>query len=350
MAKSQSLSAVIRAIERAVAALRRGEAVRVGGHLAMAVEGITAAEIHTLEGIAGSKAKLLLSGARLGKKEAQALPMTQPKKLAQYVGLEAGGLPKTGLKKATAEQASLLSLMQIAELIPAALFATVAASRKKAAFKGLFEVTPAQIAAYEEAVALCLKPVARAPLTLKHAGRAEIIGFRPESGGKEHYAIVVADGLKQKAPLIRVHSSCYTGDLLGSLACDCGDQLHESLRRMQKEGGGILLYLMQEGRGIGLVNKLRAYHLQAEGLDTVEANRHLGFGDDDRLFGPAVQMLKSLKIKQVRLLTNNPRKARELEKHGIRVAERVPLVIAPHTHTAKYLSAKSRKLGHILPS
>ena len=205
------------------------------------------------------------------------------------------------------------------------------------------------IAEYEDAVAYSLEEVCRAPLNLKHVGKAEIIGFRPASGGKEHYAIVVGKGLKTKAPLIRIHSSCYTGDLLDSLACDCGDQLHTALHKMQEEGGGIVLYLLQEGRGIGLVNKLRTYALQAKGMDTVEANQKLGFDDDERLFLPAAEILKRLKVKRVRLLTNNPRKVSELERLGIKVEARVPHVMHAGTHREGYMTTKSRKMGHILP-
>lgn len=159
-------------------------------------------------------------------------------------------------------------------------------------------------------------------------------------------AIVIGNPDKNKSVIIRVHSSCYTGDLLNSLKCDCRDQLHEAIKYMESNGGGVILYLMQEGRGIGLVNKLRAYKLQSEGMDTVDANEFLGFDDDERPFEVAVKMLKILGIKKVRLLSNNPRKAKELQKLKIIVTELIPIITEHHEHVIRYLKTKSERLGH----
>ena len=148
------------------------------------------------------------------------------------------------------------------------------------------------------------------------------------------------------SPLTRIHSQCFTGDLLGSLKCDCGGQLRLALERMGEEGSGLLLYLLQEGRGIGLVNKLRAYRLQDQGFDTVQANQRLGFGTDERAYRPAAEILKKLGFTHVRLLTNNPAKVAGLERCGIKVTERRALLTEPNRHNAEYLRAKAEKTGH----
>jgi GTP cyclohydrolase II len=164
--------------------------------------------------------------------------------------------------------------------------------------------------------------------------------------GVTHLALMVGTPEKEAAPLARVHSSCLTGDLLGSLRCDCGGQLKAALEAIANEGCGVLLYLNQEGRGIGLLSKLRAYKLQEEGLDTVEANLALGYGEDERDFTVAASMLKALNINAIRLMTNNPEKMTVLTAAGIRITERVPLVVASGAHNKHYLATKASKLGH----
>jgi 3,4-dihydroxy 2-butanone 4-phosphate synthase/GTP cyclohydrolase II len=148
--------------------------------------------------------------------------------------------------------------------------------------------------------------------------------------------------------LVRVHSSCFTGDVLGSLRCDCGEQLHAAMRRVAAEGEGVVLYMHQEGRGIGLVNKLKAYMLQDEGLDTVEANEHLGFRPDPRDYGLGCQILVDLGLTTLRLLTNNPQKRTAIEAYGLKITEHVPIEIAPSEHNRRYLETKRDKLGHLL--
>ncbi|MEP5731595.1 MAG: GTP cyclohydrolase II [Sulfitobacter sp.] len=193
-----------------------------------------------------------------------------------------------------------------------------------------------------------LHPVvnARLPMEASEAGRLHI--FRPEDGGEEHYAIEVGRPDRATPVLTRLHSACFTGDLMGSLKCDCGPQLRAALAQMGSEGHGILLYLNQEGRGIGLANKMRAYSLQDQGYDTVEANHRLGFEDDERDFRIGSDILRSMGFSSVRLLTNNPRKVDMMQASGITVSERVPLKVGENRHNAQYLATKAKKSGHLL--
>ncbi len=188
--------------------------------------------------------------------------------------------------------------------------------------------------------------VARARLPLEDLPETQIVAFRASDDGQDHVALLVG-AFGGKAPLVRLHSECLTGDVFGSLKCDCGPQLKEALRLLGGQGGGILLYLRQEGRGIGLANKLRAYALQDRGLDTIDANRRLGFADDERDYGHAAAMLKALGVDAVRLLTNNPAKVAGLEAAGIAVAGRVRHTMPANPHNADYLAAKRRKSGHL---
>lgn len=174
-----------------------------------------------------------------------------------------------------------------------------------------------------------------------------IHGFEDSSSGKEHVAITLGDVGDGEPVLARIHSECLTGDALFSLRCDCGHQLQEALKRISKEGRGVILYLRQEGRGIGLANKIKAYELQDAGADTVEANEQLGFGADMRDYSICKAMLAQLKIKSVRLMTNNPVKVQALESFGIEVLERIPLQTGQNPHNKKYLETKAGKLGHL---
>jgi len=189
--------------------------------------------------------------------------------------------------------------------------------------------------------------VARAKLPLEDLPPTQVVVFRGSDDGQEHVALVIG-AFGGKPPLVRLHSECLTGDVFGSLKCDCGLQLKAALQIIGGEGGGVLLYLRQEGRGIGLANKIRAYSLQDRGLDTVEANARLGFADDERDYGHAAAMLKALGIDRVRLLTNNPSKMSGLEAAGIRVVERVPHQMPANPHNADYLETKRKRSGHLL--
>ena len=205
--------------------------------------------------------------------------------------------------------------------------------------------TPDDVAAFQDAGQMRI--AARARLPVSASSDAELIAFRSTADAADHVALVVGkrDG---STPVVRLHSECLTGDVLGSLKCDCGPQLHEALHQIAGAGWGVLLYLRQEGRGIGLVNKLRAYALQDQGFDTVDANIRLGFAVDARDFAVAAQMLRLLAVDRVRLLTNNPEKVAGLEAEGVSVVERLPLKIAANPHNAQYLDTKRDRTGHKL--
>jgi GTP cyclohydrolase II len=194
---------------------------------------------------------------------------------------------------------------------------------------------------------VCVKVVAVANLPTRF-GDFRIVAFWNNRDSKEHVALVHGDVLGQNDVMTRLHSECLTGDALGSLRCDCRDQLGFALERISRERCGVLLYLRQEGRGIGLLNKIRAYSLQDQGLDTVDANIALGFRDDERDYAVAAHMLASLTVGSVCLLTNNPKKLTELERHGIRVSGRVPHMIAANEHNRFYLQTKAARSGHLL--
>src|SRR6185295_19829710 len=179
-------------------------------------------------------------------------------------------------------------------------------------------------------------------------GTFRLCPFESEDKTEEVLALVMGEPTSEEAPLVRIHSQCLTGDVFGSGRCDCGEQLHFALKRIADHGAGILIYQLQEGRGIGLMNKLRAYELQDSGQDTVEANQHLGFEADHRNYALCAEVLRHFHISQVRLMSNNPHKIDSLEAAGIRVTERVPIEITPSVGTAKYLKTKKAKLGHML--
>ena len=181
-------------------------------------------------------------------------------------------------------------------------------------------------------------------------GDFEIHAYEELSNGKEHVALVLGDIGDGHALLVRVHSSCLTGDVFHSSRCDCGPQLHTAMERITAEGRGVILYLNQEGRGIGLANKIRAYALQDEGYDTVEANERLGFDADQREYGLGVRILSDLGVRSMRLLTNNPRKRAGVETHGMSVSELLPIEIPASEFTRRYLQTKKEKLGHLLSS
>jgi 3,4-dihydroxy 2-butanone 4-phosphate synthase/GTP cyclohydrolase II len=179
-------------------------------------------------------------------------------------------------------------------------------------------------------------------------GEFEFIPFRQTSSGTEHSALVKGTWTKDEPVLVRVHSSCFTGDIFGSLRCDCGPQLHKAMEMVEKEGKGVVIYLNQEGRGIGLLNKIKAYRLQDEGLDTVQANLKLGFGEDERDYGVGASIMRELGLGKVRLISNNPVKRAGLEGYGIKIVETIPLVIESNPHNKFYLETKANKMGHDL--
>lgn len=179
-------------------------------------------------------------------------------------------------------------------------------------------------------------------------GHFHLIPFRQASNGMEHFALVKGKWEEDEPVLVRVHSSCATGDILGSKRCDCGEQLHKAMQMIEKEGKGVVVYMQQEGRGIGLMNKMAAYKLQEEGYDTVDANIHLGFKPDERDYGCGAQMLRHLGIHKMRLITNNPVKRVGLEAYGLEIVENVPIEIIPNPYNKRYLATKRERMGHIL--
>src|SRR5215813_10212356 len=194
-----------------------------------------------------------------------------------------------------------------------------------------------------------IEEVVRVDMPTKY-GEFKLIAFREKNSSNEHLALVKGEWQKDEPVLVRVHSSCFTGDILGSLRCDCGDQLHAAMKMVEKEGRGAILYMNQEGRGIGLLNKLKAYRLQEQGMDTVEANLHLGFQMDQRDYGVGAQILRHLGITKLRLISNNPKKRVGLIGYGLEIVENVPVPIEPNPHNEKYLRVKRDKLGHDLLS
>ncbi len=236
-----------------------------------------------------------------------------------------------------------VKLAKLAGLLPATLIWPA-----KAAGAGMETIAASTIAAYEDDNIAALRLVGRSRVPLDGAEHTEIAAFRPAGGGPEHYAIIINAPAPHDPVLTRLHSECFTGDLLGSLKCDCGAQLRGAIEVISKSGGGILLYLAQEGRGIGLINKLRAYRLQDQGFDTIEANERLGFDADERLYGVAARMLRLLGYGAVRLLTNNPDKVAGLEAAGITVTERVQHAFPDNEHNRAYLKTKAEKAGHLL--
>ena len=239
-----------------------------------------------------------------------------------------------------------LGLVKSARLLPAALVLDLPDGARFAARHGLTALAAPEAAPHLTRLSP-LAPVvsARLPMAVSEAGRLHV--FRPEDGGEEHYAVEIGQPPRDAPVLARLHSACFTGDLLGSLKCDCGPQLRGALAQMGAEGAGVLLYLSQEGRGIGLANKMRAYSLQDQGFDTVEANHRLGFEDDERDFRIGAAILRRMGFSAVRLMTNNPAKIAMMEASGIHVAERVPLRVGETHHNRAYLATKAAKSGHL---
>ncbi|MFK5997608.1 MAG: GTP cyclohydrolase II [Rhodobacterales bacterium] len=190
--------------------------------------------------------------------------------------------------------------------------------------------------------------VSGANVPLEVAKQSKVHVFRPGDGGTEHYAIEIGSPARSAPVLSRLHSACFTGDIIGSLKCDCGPQLHAAMQQIAENGGGVLLYMNQEGRGIGLANKMRAYALQSQGFDTVEANHRLGFEDDERDFLLGAEILKSLGFNAVRLMTNNPKKVERMNAAGVQVVERVPLHVGHNPLNKDYLATKAKKSGHLM--
>ena len=337
-------------VDRAISDLRRGALVKLvdgsNSILMLAAELVTADQLEVLNRQT-TPPQLILTGTRanaLGIDQAvrPASMISHPNSLSLEI-IEFLSNPTTGLVVHDASrlaQASI-TLSKLARLLPATLITQAEET------PDTLTVRVSSIESYIPQTAYALKLVSRARVPLENIENAQVVAFRPNNGGTEHLAIVVADIDPTKPVLVRLHSECFTGDLIGSLRCDCGNQLRGAIDEMVRGGSGILLYLAQEGRGIGLANKLRAYQLQDAGLDTVDANLQLGFDSDERNYLPAAQMLKMLGVSRVRLMTNNPAKVAALTKYGIEVVERVPHAFPSNRHNDSYLRVKASKSGHL---
>lgn len=346
-------------IRRAIAALRAGRPVRIDGAVPVAVAAVETATPELLAHVdPESTAALLISGERAAALSLANLRDAADPALPVLIGHSDWLDPETAL--ALADPGRDLDRGPTGPLQPLpcdwveTAKAALILARSAGLLPALWLLDPetASVAVSAEDIARENRQpgvdiVARARLPLDGLPDTQIVAFRASDDGQEHVALVVG-AFAGKAPLVRLHSECLTGDVFGSLKCDCGPQLKEALRIIGDAGGGVLLYLRQEGRGIGLANKLRAYALQDRGLDTVEANRRLGFADDERDYGHAAGMLRALGIDQVRLLTNNPNKVAGLEAAGIAVVDRVPHHMPANPHNADYLRAKRKKSGHLI--
>jgi GTP cyclohydrolase II len=365
------------AVDRAVSEVRRGRfvTVRGGGGIAVLVQ---AAEAVTPESLAQLKefsrsAPVVAVTARRASVLGLAETVSKIVTLAGADGLTAATIrdladPLSDDPLPDAVRASLtvtikktptfdcesaaVALMKLARLLPSAVAAQIADPTADdlaawASRHDLLLVDCGDIFQYDGTAARTLRAVgsARVPLTDTHETR--IIAFRPLDGGLEHLAIVIGKPAKDVPVLARLHSECFTGDLLGSLRCDCGNQLQGAIKEIAATGGGVLIYLAQEGRGIGLVNKLRAYELQDRGFDTMDANEQLGFDADERVYLPAAQILRQLGFNRVRLMTNNPDKVAALGDCGITVEERVPHAFPSNRHNESYLRTKAARGGHV---
>lgn len=244
-----------------------------------------------------------------------------------------------------------IKLAKLAHLLPSVLAAALPSDQSGMDFarqENLLAVSTDALLSYDNVAATELVQVAGARVPLAGAEAARLIAFRPKNGGLEHFAIIIGDPDRHQPVLARLHSECFTGDLIGSLKCDCGEQLRGAIKQINEAGGGVLLYLAQEGRGIGLINKLRAYGLQDQGFDTNQANERLGFSADERIFLPAARMLRLLGFNEVRLMSNNPSKISGLAQMGVKVVERVPHHFPSNEHNWFYLDTKRDKSGHLL--
>jgi GTP cyclohydrolase II len=341
-------------LEPAIAALRGGRPVGIGAAAVLSVETGGAAMLAQVD--PGAEARLLISGERAAAlglaNEGKAADPSRPALLARAEWLDAA----TAL--ALVDPAQDMARGPIGPLTPvsvedeAGAAAAIVLARRAGLLPALWWLDGGGIVSPNVAADAVLEAraeariVARARLPVDGVGEAQIVAFRDGATGEEHVALVIG-AFGGMPPLVRLHSECLTGDVFGSLKCDCGPQLHEALRLLREAGGGVLLYLRQEGRGIGLANKIRAYQLQDRGLDTVDANRRLGFADDSRDYGLAAAMLRALGVDAVRLLTNNPNKLEGLEAAGIRVVERVAHHMPVNPHNADYIATKQGRSGHL---
>lgn len=362
-------------VERAIFDLRRGLPVVVceddgrpgSAVLVYPIESIGDAKLAAVFETAGSSPTLTLTAERMQalgfspQSEPASLPLKRGDGLSAeslYCAAAAAEGARSKLfgepRPAGRTERAALALMRRALLVPAALTARVDGSRRSAVDRAVADGSllrvPARLAEHcFESGAGMLRRVSEADVPLSESVGSRFVLYREPDGLREHLAVLIGEAAEWSDEVpVRMHSACLTGDLFGSLRCDCGEQLRNAVRAIEKLGGGVLLYLAQEGRGIGLANKLRAYELQDAGLDTVEADRVLGFGDDNRRYRVAVDILADLSISRVRLLTNNPAKVRALREGGIDVAAREGLYGRVTPQNRRYLKVKASRSGHLL--
>ena len=358
--------AALVAVDRALGELRRGRAVVVhaaaGWRLIVPLETAAPALVeHVLK--QGPGASLVVTGERAA---ALRVPCESDEVLllALPVGFDAAHVVELGHHwEADGWRAALggavpdavcadpfgvagVRLAKSAQLLPALLVSGV----QQGAMPGnTLAVSINEIDRYAQPTEEDVVRVSEARVPLRDAGEAQLVLFRDRRDASEHVAVIVGTPDPAGIVPVRAHSSCFTGDLLGSLRCDCGEQLQTAVQRLHEAGGGVLLYLAQEGRGIGLANKLRAYQLQDAGLDTVDADRHLGFSADERSYAIAAAMLRQLGITRIKLLTNSPHKVRELRARGIDVHAIETLPTTPNVHNERYIRTKRDRVGHLIP-
>ena len=345
--------AAARAAARAIDALRRGWAITIrGAQSDLHLRAIETADDYSAQSIllsASRAATLKLVNQRAAADTALPVMIEAPRDLDAGLILAIadpsldlrhpmkGPFAAEPLPDADAAMAAM-DLARHAGLLPAFLILEVAEEDSPV-------IAPNDVATFADSAQLHI--AARARLPVSASEEAEIVAFRSDADAADHIALIVGKR-DESIPVVRLHSECLTGDVLGSLKCDCGPQLHGALEEMRNASWGILLYLRQEGRGIGLVNKLRAYALQDQGFDTVDANTRLGFAVDARDFSIAARMLELLSVRQLKLLTKNPEKVAGIEAEGISVVERLPIKIAANPHNAGYLATKKARTGHKL--
>ena len=357
----------LRRVHRAAADLRRGTPVLLGGTaplVVLAAEAASPEGISELAALATDAPLLLLAptrGAAVLRRpaaQAAAVALRLPEALLAPDSLRALADPtlpqlspaRLGEPAAPPPLAgAALALVKLAQLLPAVLAAPAQPGLDTGSESRLvLSVAAEDVLAYPDSTAAALRRVAAVRVPLADAVETRVVAFRSEDAALEHLAILVGDPETADAPLVRLHSECFTGDLLGSLRCDCGQQLRGAILRMAEEGAGVLLYLAQEGRGIGLINKLRAYALQDRGLDTLDANRALGWDADERNFLIAARMLDMLGLARIRLLTNNPDKLAALAACGVDIVGREAHAFAPNGINDEYLATKAARFGHLL--
>ena len=368
-------------VERAISDLRRGALILLFDPLKRTAAIIQAAELSTAKGLelisqlAGSEPSVVITNRRsaairLNTETRQVISVSIPSqggielvhRLANPIFESQGGFDPINQKEldnlpvvpeamdGLAPKA--VQLVKFARLLPCVILSRIPYAEMTrlsgwSKSDSLLAVDARLIDSLPEMRAQRLVKAVSAQVPLIDSEETRLIAFRPVDGGEEHIAIVIGDPDVTQSVLVRLHSQCLTGDLLGSLRCDCGDQLRGAIKAISEYGGGVVVYLAQEGRDIGLVNKLRAYNLQDLGSDTVEANHQIGFEVDERIYAPAAEILKQLGIKKVKLLTNNPNKIDQLASTGIEVVERVKHAFPPNPHNREYLKTKAAKTGHL---